>query len=412
MSRSSLSVNVPSRTRWLWRVLTTTLAAALLAGAGLAAASPAVAKRISDPHLEASVGCSTGDDGAGVLQFSGLFEGYTFTWAVTGEGYSVDGTFVGTGPDAEAPIEGLAPGVYATSVAIEHYEPVLGEFTVEACAPDPGVSVTPLSCSTDRSGSALVTLTGLVAAGIVIYDVVGPDFSTGGSLDEFAETEEIELGDMPPGNYFAYVEWQPFFGEPVPPSPTYDWVGFAIQPCQPDVTVAVTECSAAGGTGSALVTVSNLVAGVEYTAWVTDVGAPDGTPYGEPQTVIGEPVIADSDGTAELTFASLPGGREFSVWVDGVWEAIPPWEEPPFLGNGGNFDPMETVTLSATADFSTHPCPAAPVTPVTPASTTSTTTLAATGPDGLGGVLIAAMALLGLGFAALTASRRRSARRG
>ncbi len=76
--------------------------------------------------------------------------------------------------------------------------------------------MTPLSCSTDRSGSALVTLTGLVAAGIVLFDVVGPNFSTGGSLDEFAETEEIELGDMPPGNYFAYVEWQPFFGEPAP----------------------------------------------------------------------------------------------------------------------------------------------------------------------------------------------------
>ncbi len=125
-----------------------------------------------------------------------------------------------------------------------------------------------------------------------------------------------------------------------------------------------------------------------------------------------EAVIADSDGTAELTFASLPGGREYSVWIDGVWKAIPPWEEPPFLGNGGNFDPMETVTLSATADFSTHPCPAAPVRTADPASTTSTTTLAATGPDGLGGVLIAAAALLGLGFAALTASRRRSARRG
>ena len=283
--------------------------------------------------------------------------------------------------------------------------------TIEPC-PDIGLSVTPLACSTDRNGEGLLTLTGLVAPGIVTFDVEGPAFSVGGSLDEFGETEDIELVGMPPGNYYAYVEWQPLFGEPPPPFPVYDWVGFAIQPCQPDVTVAVTECSAAAGTGSALVTVSNLVAGVEYMVWVTDVGTPDGTPYGEPQIVIGETVIADPAGNAELTFASLPGGREYSVWIDGEWEAIPPWEEPPFLGNGGNFAPLVTVPLSASADFSTQPCPVAPVTPGTTTTTSSTTTLAATGTDGLGGALIAAAALLGLGFAALSASRRRGTRRG
>ena len=214
--------------------------------------------------------------------------------------------------------------------------------------------------------------------------MVGPDFSVGGSLDEFAETEEIELVGLPPGNYYAYVEWQPLFGEPPPPFPVYDWVGFAIQPCQPDVTVAVTECSAAGGTGSALVTVSNLVAGVEYTAWVTDVGAPDGTPYGEPQTVIGETVIADPAGNAELTFDSLPGGREYSVWIDGVWEAIPPWEEPPFIGNGGNFVPLATVTLSATP--TSRPSRARP----RPRRPEPARRLAATGPDDASGLLLGA----------------------
>ena len=217
--------------------------------------------------------------------------------------------FLGTEFDAE--VHGLTVGGTYTIRFVQAdpdsdgYQTIdVQTITIGAC-PDIGVSVTPLSCSTDRNGEALLTLTGLVAPGIVIFDVVGPDFSVGGSLDEFGETEDIELVGLPPGNYYAYVEWQPLFGEPPPPFPVYDWVGFAIQPCQPDVTVAVTECSAAGGTGSALVTVSNLVAGVEYTAWVTDVGAPDGTPYGEPQTVIGETVIADPAGNAELTFALI-----------------------------------------------------------------------------------------------------------
>jgi len=400
MSRSSLSVTAHPRTRWLWRLLTTTLAAALLAGAGLAAASPAAAKTY-DPDLWVSaVSCSTGDDGAAVLEYQ-LFPGDT--WTVTGEGYEVTGTIAPADRYGELPLEGLAPGPYSIHF-VSGDSDVRREFTIEACPPDPGIAVTSLACSTDRSGSAVVTLSGLDAAGIVLYEVVGPDFSTGGSLDEFDETEVIELGDMPPGNYYAYVEWQPFSGEPVPPSPTYDWVGFAIQPCQPDVAVAVTECSTVGGTSTAVVTLSNLVAGVEYLVWVTDVGAPDGTAYGEPQAV-----IADATGAAELTFDSLPGGREYSVWIDGEWEAIPPWEEPPFLGNGGNFAPLVTVPLSASADFSTQPCPV----PVTPGpTTTASTTLAATGTDGLGGALIAAAALLGLGFAALSASRRRRTRRG
>ena len=80
-------------------------------------------------------------------------------------------------------------------------------FTIGEC-PDLGVAVTPLACSTDRNGEALLTLTGL-ASGIITYDVQGPNFAVGGSLDEFGETEEIDLVGMPPGNYFAYVEWTP-----------------------------------------------------------------------------------------------------------------------------------------------------------------------------------------------------------
>lgn len=310
---------------------------------------------------------------------------------------------------AEEPDGTVASGPVADAVATD----AASEPRDEEESPQPldiGIAVTPLSCSTDRDGSALLTLTGLVAAGIVTYDVPGPNFVVGGSLDEFGETEEIELVGMPPGNYYAYAEWHPFEGDataPAPP-PSFDWVGFAIEPCQPDVTVAVTECSIAGGAGTAVAALSNLVAGVQYVAWVTDVGAPDGTPYGEPQTV-----VADATGTAQVTFPSLPGGREYTAWIDGVWEAIPPWEEPPFLGNGGNFAPLETVQLSVGVDFSTQPCPAVPVKPATTTSSTTTKpTLAATGTDGIGGALVAAVALLGLGAASLAAGRRRNARRG
>jgi hypothetical protein len=44
----------------------------------------------------------------------------------------------------------------------------------------------------------------------------------------------------------------------------------------------------------------------------------------------------------------------------------------------------------------------------TTSSTTTKPTLAATGTDGVGGALVAAVALLGLGLASLSAGRRRS----
>jgi hypothetical protein len=401
MPRSTLSVNGPARTRWLRRTLMTAFVAALLAAAGLVTASPAAAKRISDPDLVASVGCSTGDDGAGVLQLSWLFEGYDYTWAVTGEGYSVGGTFAGTGyvDDAEIAIEGLAPGVYITSVAVENFDPVLGEFTVEACPPDLGVAVTPLQCSTGDNGAALLTLTGLVPGEGYTYSVTGPTFEVGGMLDEVGETEEIELGGMPPGNYVAYSEQvvqQPEAAAAVvPPTPNFDWVVFAIEPCQPDIVVEVTECTAAGGTGAVDVTLSNLVAGVEYDVWVTDGGDADGIPVGDVLTVTGEP-----DGTAALEASGLPAGHDYTVWVEGVWVAEP-WEEPPFVGGGGGFTPLESVVLAASADFTLAPCPAAPAaTPVKPAA------LPPTGPDGVAGLLAGSMLLLGLGGALLLVRRR------
>ena len=78
----------------------------------------------------------------------------------------------------------------------------------------------------------------------------------------------------------------------------------------------------------------------------------------------------------------------------------PPWEEPPFIGNGGNFVPLETVELFADADFALQPCPAAPAT-----SGTVTPALAATGPDGTTGLLLSALTLLALGGAVLSVKR-------
>ena len=121
----------------------------------------------------------------------------------------------------------------------------------------------------------------------------------------------------------------------MPDPPNFDWVGFAIEPCQPEIGVEVTECAASGGTGAADITLSNLVAGVEYEVWVTDRGVADGIPVGAALTVTGA-----ADGTAALEASGLPAAHEYTVWVEGVWVAEP-WEEPPFIGGGGGFTPLE-----------------------------------------------------------------------
>ena len=396
MPRSSLSVNLPARTRLLGRALLTAFVAALLAAVGLVAASPAAAKTAPANIWVSTVGCSTGDDGTALLEYEGLVE-HDYTWTVTGEGYSVGGTLNGHG---EFLLEGLAPGLYSINVSVFDQAPeVWGTFTVETCPPDVDVAVTPLRCSTGDNGEALLTLTGLVPGELYTYSVTGPNFDVGGSLDEVAETEDIELIGMPPGNYIAYAEQvvqQPDAAvAAVPDVANFDWRAFAIEPCQPAIVVEVTECTASGGTGAADVTLSNLVAGVEYSVRVTDRGVPDGTPYGDVLTVTGA-----ADGTATVEASGLPAGHEYTVWIEGVWVAEP-WEEPPFLG-GGNFTPLDTVMLAVSADFTLAPGPAAPV-PVKPAA------LAATGTDGVGGLLTGSMLLLGLGGAALIAARRRGA---
>jgi len=400
MPQSSVSVNAASRGCSRWRALLAGLVVAGIAAAGLAAAAPAAAEDTPVPAstLEIAVTSCDSYGGQGILNYvvrdpNAFYRDFIWitdaTNAVVHEATYLDGT------EFEADVD-LDPGTYTIRYSVEHETGAatidVQTFTIGEC-PDLGVAVTPLACSTDPNGEALLTLTGL-ASGIITFDVQGPNFAVGGSLDEFGETEEIDLVGMPPGNYYAYVEWHPFAGEGPPPAPVFDWVGFAIEPCQPAIAVDVTECTSAGGTGALHVALSSLVDGVEYLVWVTDQGVTDGTPYGEVQTVTGDPT-----GTAQLDVSSLPGGRAYTVWVEGVWQAIPPWEEPPFVG-GGNFTPLESVVLATSADFSLQACPAAPVKPA------STTTLPATGPDGVGAALLAAVALLGLGGAALLTTRR------
>ena len=395
MSRSSLPVDVPARTRLLGRALLTAFIAALLAAAGLVAASPAAAKTAPAGIWAEAVSCSTGDDGTALLEYEGMVEGFP-TLTVTGEGYSVGGDISGHG---EIPLEGLAPGLYSINMSFFDEAPaVWGQFTIETCPPDVDVAVTPLACSTGDSGAALLTLTGLVPGEGYTYSVTGPTFEVGGLLDEVGETEEIALGGMPPGNYVAYAEQvvlQPEADAAVPTAPNFDWVGFAIEPCHPEIVVSVTECMASGGTGAAVFTLSNLVAGVEYGVRVTDRGVADGTPYGAVTTV-----TAEADGTATVEASGLPAGHEYSVWVEGVWVAEP-WEEPPYVGNGGNFTPLGTVVLAASADFTLAPCPAAAPATVKPAA------LAESGTDGVGDLLAGSILLLGLGGAVLFATRLR-----
>ena len=392
MSRSSLPIDVPPRTRLLARALLTAFVAALLAAAGLVAASPAAAKTAPANLWVSAVGCSTGDDGTALLEYEGMVEGFP-TWTVTGEGYAVGGTISGHG---EIPLEGLAPGPYSIFISIFDGAPELwGAFTIEACPPDVDVSVTPLLCSTGDDGEALLTLSGLVAGAQYTYSVTAPGFEVGGILDGFGETEKIELIGMPPGNYVAYVEQLVQPAEAAVAAPNFDWLGFAIVPCQPAITVEVTECAASDGSGAAHVALSGLVAGVEYRMWVTDRGAAEGAPYGHVLSVTGAP-----DGTASVEAAALPAGHEYTVWVDGAWVAEP-WVEPPYIGSGGGFTPLETVLLGANADFSLAPCPAPPATPA------KTVVLPATGADDAGGMLVGATLLFGLGGAALVAARRR-----
>ena len=407
MPRSSLPVNAASRGWSRWRALLAGLVVAGVAAAGLAAAAPAAAEDTLVPAstLEIAVTDCDSYGGQGVLNYvvrdpNPFYRDFIWitdaTNAVVHEATYLDGT------EFEADVD-LDPGTYTIRYSVEHETGAatidVQTFTIGEC-PDLGVAVTPLACSTDRNGEALLTLTGLVPGELYVFDVQGPTFAVGGPLDEVGETEEIELVGMPPGNYYAYVELVQFDPEPeaVPPAPVFDWVGFTIDPCQPAIAVDVTECTSAGGTGAVHVALSSLVDGVEYLVWVTDQGMIDGTPYGEVQTVTGDPTGTAERGhlvaTRRARLHRLGRGRVAGDSAMGG-AAVPRRRE------------LHTARVGRALDerrFTLAPCPAAPVKPA------STTTLPATGLDGVGGALLAAVVLLGFGAAALLSTRRHRTR--
>ena len=406
-TRSGQSSEFGPVSRW-WRMLLAGVVAAGLATTALAAAAPAAAEEVppTDPStLVITVADCDTYHGTGNLHYdvhdaNPFFRDYVTVRDAADQivheaVYFDEPVFEATDFEADVPLQ---PGDYTITYAVEHETGVAAisrqEFTVGAC-PDLNLTVA-TSCSTGADGGATVEFTGLVEGESYAYEVVGP-VGRSGAFVASGSDETVIVGELSPGNYYAYVEWRPEAAPgDTPPGPMFDWRAFAVEPCQPEIAVEVAECTAAGGTGSALITLSNLVAGVEYELAVTDLGDAEGEPYGGVELV-----LADESGTAELELTGLPPEHDFTVWVDGMW-TTEPWEEPPFIG-GGDFTPLETVFLTATADFGLAPCPVVPVTPAAPAKPA---TLPATGAGDVSGLAAAGLLLLAMGGAVLLSRRR------
>lgn len=382
------------------------LLGALLAIAGIGlAASPAPAEELPVSSLEIQVTACAEYGGLGNLNYV-VRDPYPFyrdfiTVLDAAEQIVHEASYLDEPELVQTEFEddvALAPGAYTIIYTVERETGGANidrqSFTIGAC-PELDLSVA-ASCSAGTDGAATVSITGLVEDESYRYDLVGPAGSSG-SFVATDPDETVVVGDLPPGNSYVYVEWRPGdAAAAAAPVPMFDWRAFAVEPCQPAIALEVTECIAPGGTGSALVTLSDLVAGVEYELAVTDVGDADGTPYGGVQVV-----TADESGTARHELTGLPAGRDFTARVDGAW-TTDPWVEPPFIG-GGDFVPLESVLLTAAADFSLAPCPGPSVTPDEPAKPAA---LPATGVDGVGGLLAAGALLVLAGGLAILARRR------
>lgn len=245
-------------------------------------------------------------------------------------------------------------------------------FTISC--PDLDLALVDATCSTGANGSVTLALSGLVEG--ESYDWFVDE--TAGTLVADAATADIPITGLAPGNHIAYVEWNGERG-------MYDWRAFAIEPCQPAIALTVTACTTPGGTGSVGVALSNLVDGVTYT-----VTGPGGAP---------QELIADSSGTANVSYAAVAAGTSATVTVSGTWTVDVPYEEPPYIG-GGDFVPLDSVVLAASADATIDPCPV-------PSS--AGPTLAASGVDPTP-PLFGGLVLLVLGAAMLLFGARRRSR--
>lgn len=386
-----------SVTRWRAGLAGMLAAALAVIGAAVGIAAPAAADEIPASTLEiVTAACSSAEGGPGLLEYvvDDPYPAYRDFITVTDSGGNVvhEAVYLDEVDLEQTRFEasvqvGLGTFTIAYSVERETGGSLIDTQTFTITCPDLDIDDPITTCSTGADGTATFGFTGLIEGEQYAYFVEGIGVST---FDEFiagGPSHEAAADGLPPGNYYVYAQWQNV------PIPVYDWRGFAVEPCQPEVTIEVTECTVPGGTGSALVTLSNLVAGVEYDVRVTDRGDADGTPYGGVRLV-----TADEHGAAQLSVSKLPPGQDFTVWIAGVWTTTP-WEEPPFLG-GGNFTPIESLDLVGHADFSVKPCSVA---------TTTKPALAATGVDGVVPLVTGALVLLGLGGAALLVARRRRA---
>lgn len=383
MTRSSDAIHpaVP-RGRLRVRILLAGLVAVGMAIAGLAFAAPANAKQ-GFPSLTviATSDCDYNDSGQLSYEAYYLYSRGFMVTLTTVAGAAVDEWFY-EGDDSGVVTTEVDPGEYRLSLYerwgdAEWQLADEASFTIGACS-DLDVDLINPTCSTGDDGLITLVLSGLIVG--ESYDWSAGGFS--GTLVAESDTVEIPLASgSPPGNYIAYAEWN---GDVL----VYDWQAFAIEPCQPELAVTVTQCTVAGGTGTVDVALANLVHGVVYT-----VTGPDGST---------QQATAQPSGVTNLTFPSIAAGTDSTVIVEGTWTVDQPYEEPPYVG-GGDFVPLDTVALTASADVHLEPCPAA----VVPASS-GTAGLPPTGTDPAGPVSSAVL-LLGLGALTLLATARRRA---
>jgi hypothetical protein len=295
----------------------------------------------------------------------------------------------------------LAPGAYtitAEQAFMQGEWDLLDEqsFTIEECPPVMVLEVEAAAtgCSLGDDGTALVSISGLIPGESYEWLLRGDDYEASGVLDDEVTSESLDVpfGDLPPGNYFFYIRWEEG-GEIVDAQAT-----FFVEPCPPDITVHVKECPAYGEDGAAKIKLTDLVEGLTYEVWVTD-RHDNGVVYDEVKSVVG-----DSSHMATVHFPSLPAGKDFTAWVYAAW--MPP-------GGSSEWGEVDWFEVSASEHFSLKPCPAKPhkpekpEKPATPAKVVKPTGLADTGTDGVDGMLAAALAMIGLGGAALIARRIR-----
>lgn len=356
---------------------------------------------VPDPTIDYWVESCVNEEGEGYFEFE-------LGNLVSGLDYRVD-LYTSTGSGVEwwyiTDTEGtysdsyyLPPGDYYFEVWVynddleewELFDTI--DFTVDECPPT-GIDVTAeaTGCSLGDDGTALVSISGLIPGESYEWLLRGDDYEASGVLDDEVTSESLDVpfGDLPPGNYFFYIRWEEG-GEIVDAQAT-----FFVEPCPPDITVHVKECPAYGEDGAAKIKLTGLVEGLTYEVWVTD-RHDNGVVYGEVETVVG-----DSSHMATVHFSSLPAGKDYTAWVYAAW--MPP-------GGSSEWGEVDWFEVSASEHFSLKPCPAKPhepAKPATPAKVVKPTGLADTGTDGVDGMLAAALAMIGLGGAALIARRIR-----